>query len=117
MRSELIGAKGARLEGNEPRSNSGEGHIGRRFALEHLAHENQLAAFTAKADAITNHPFSQHGCKFGGKVAHLIGVGEKHKIGLYGFDDLPECRAVTVRRVSVEQVVLNQKNFRDVFPR
>src|SRR5262249_4655381 len=115
MRSKLIGAKRAGLERNEPRSGAGESDIGRGFALEHLTDEDELATFAAAADAVANHALAEHGGEFRCKVADLISVREEHEVRLDGFDDLFKSNAKAIGSISVQQVMLDQQNFGDIF--
>jgi hypothetical protein len=99
MRGYEVRAKRARLEGSEPGRGALKRYVGRGLALKHLAHENQLAAFVAIANAVANHAFAEHGGKLGREVANLVGVREEHQIGLSGVDDLRESCAVSIWRV------------------
>src|SRR6516165_9481562 len=115
MRGKQVRAESARLKRSEPRRGAGKSDVGGGFALEHLAHEDQLAAFVAITDAIADHAFAHHGSKLGSEVADLIGMRKQNKIGLGGFDHLFEGDRVAVGSVSFEQIVLDAQDFGDIF--
>ena len=45
------------------------------------------------------------------EIAHLIGVRQQHEIRLRAFDHLAQRDAIAVRRVFLEQIVLDQQDF------
>src|SRR5437660_12728757 len=75
----LVAAKSASLESNEMRCLARERYIGGKLALEHLAREQQLAAFFAEADGIADKRASQRGSELRSEVAHLVGVRHQHQ--------------------------------------
>src|SRR5215471_10483523 len=116
-RQKLVGAKGPGLKGRKPRAGAGKRNVRGGFPLEHLANENEPAAFVAIADRVADHAFAEHGCEFRSEVAHLIGVGEKDQIRFRRLDYLLERDAEPVGRVVFEQPVLHLQNLGDVFRR
>src|SRR5207302_6123822 len=98
MRNEQISTKRSRLKRGEPRRGSRKRDVRRGFALEHLAHENELATLVAVTNAVADHAFAEHGREFGSKVANLIGVGKQNQIGLGAFDYLFQRDAIAIRR-------------------
>ncbi len=65
-----------------------KGDVSHCFSLKHLAHKNNFVAFFMKSDTIRDHAFAQHSRKFGGEIAHLIGVRKQNKIRFRRTDDL-----------------------------
>src|SRR5262249_8991977 len=59
--NDLIGAKSSGLKGSEPGAGTEKGNISGCFALEHLADEDELAAFRPVTDRVSDHAFAQHG--------------------------------------------------------
>ncbi len=106
-----VGAKRSGLKRREPRRRAFEHHIGRRLALKHLAHKNQLAVFVAVADAIADHALAERRGQLRREIAHLIGVRQQDQIGLGLRDGLLQRVRVSVRRVGGEQIVLDEQNF------
>jgi hypothetical protein len=97
MCGDQVGAKGASLKRCKPWRCALERHVRSRLALKHLPHENEFAAFVAVTDAVADHALAEHGGKFRGEIAHLIGVRKQHQVRFRGVDDLLERNAIAVR--------------------
>ena len=109
----FVAAERTVLEGREPRSIAGEAHVCREFALEHLAGEDQLAAFILESDAIADDCASHRSRQLGNEVAHLIGMRHQDQLRLLGCQELLQRRGEGVRRVRLEFRRLDRINFRD----
>ena len=112
-RFHFVSAKCAVLEGREPWGIAGEADIGGEFALEHLASEQQLAAFVLVSDGVADERAVQRRREFRGKVAHLVGVRHQHQLGLLLLDKAFQRGRETVRSVGLELRRLDGVHFAD----
>ena len=98
-----IFAKRRRLKRDEVGRFTHQFHIGAIFALEDLAHEDELAVFVPIAQAIAHQAAIQRRGKLGGKVAHLIGVAEDHQARLLLLDHRAQGERIAIRCVLGER--------------
>jgi hypothetical protein len=62
-------------------------------------------------DAVTDHAFSERSGELGSEIADLISVRHENEIGLCGFDYLVQSERKSVRRVFIQEIVLDEKDF------
>ncbi len=99
----LIRAIGPDLQGREPRSFSGKGHIGHEFSLKHLPGKQQLAIFVLVPDRVRDQGSVQRQGQPGSKIAYLVGVGKQHQFRLKARNKLLQGVNVGVRGIGFER--------------
>ncbi len=112
-RFHLVAPECAVLEGRKIRRIAGKRNIGGELALEHLAGEQQLAAFVLVADGVADERAVQRGGKLGSEVAHLVGVRHQHQSRLLLLDELLERRDEAVGSVGLQLCRLQVVDLRD----
>src|SRR5271157_842688 len=89
----------------------GKLHIGSKFPLENLPHEDHHLAFTTVAQAVTHQRLMQRRRQLGSEIADQVGVTENHETRLLLLDNLPERVHVAVRRIVGEQGGIDAQHF------
>ena len=89
------------------RRRSRETHVRIHLALEKLADQRQRAVFDSMRDHAGYRHALQASRQFRQIIAHLVGVREEHDPGVEKTDVRRERQRVSVRRVVVQQLVLD----------
>ena len=105
-----VGAEGSGLDGDEARAGLADGSIvGVELALQELADEDRALRGIAGVDGddVRDEHLAEAGGERGREVADLIGVREDDECGVRVLDELLERGDEAVRRVGLEQGVID----------
>jgi hypothetical protein len=88
-------------------------HFRDQLALEHRPGKRRAPVSALHGDAVGDQRPVQPRGELGGKVAGLIGMGQKDLLRIQGCHRLCQCGDVAVRRVRLERWIINQMHGAD----